>query len=344
VTTDESGVPPREVAYYYPAPYWGAGESDWAKSLLLFFDEIAILLPGYMYGQHHLADPSLTIPLQEQGLLKVLEPNDWIDAEMADRLTTAIIELLALGAFDDLRTDVHFQELSRSRMGWGVDVSLAEWLVAELSEKGLARPSVDGVSVPLHPVVRSTILVALAQLARAGGDRRGLIVNPVASDGREISRMVETLSLDPLPSAGHVVELDLAPIGLDLSQVPLDEVISFRADHGAEYRQYMQNLRGFMAELARLPVEERQTLLDERGEEFADACRSLQRRGVKELGVPIIAWTLVIAGAAWGVATGDVVGLIIDALGLAVGQIPASTSEVTAYSYLLSAGREFGNT
>ena len=41
-----------DIAYYYPAPYWSWNESSWVKSLLLFFDEVAILLPHYMYGQH----------------------------------------------------------------------------------------------------------------------------------------------------------------------------------------------------------------------------------------------------------------------------------------------------
>ena len=28
-------------------------------TLLLFFDKVSILLPGYMYGRHHFADPVL---------------------------------------------------------------------------------------------------------------------------------------------------------------------------------------------------------------------------------------------------------------------------------------------
>ena len=35
-----------DTAYYYPAPYWGLEDSGWIKSLLLFFDDVAILLPG----------------------------------------------------------------------------------------------------------------------------------------------------------------------------------------------------------------------------------------------------------------------------------------------------------
>jgi len=49
-------------AYYYPAPYWLVGEADWLKTLLLFFDDIAILLPRYMRGRPELADPVLANP------------------------------------------------------------------------------------------------------------------------------------------------------------------------------------------------------------------------------------------------------------------------------------------
>ena len=31
-----------EVAYHYE-PYWGTGTGDWVKSLLLFFDGVALL-------------------------------------------------------------------------------------------------------------------------------------------------------------------------------------------------------------------------------------------------------------------------------------------------------------
>lgn len=78
-----------DVAYYYPAPYWGMGEGGWVKSLLLFFDKVSILLSDYMYGRHRLADPVLAEPLEDQGLLEVLEPKTWIDQEMAKRPSVA---------------------------------------------------------------------------------------------------------------------------------------------------------------------------------------------------------------------------------------------------------------
>ena len=72
-----------DTAYYYPAPYWGLEDSGWIKSLLLFFDDVAILLPDYMYGRHTDADPTLAEPLEDRGLLRLLEPNDWVDEEIA---------------------------------------------------------------------------------------------------------------------------------------------------------------------------------------------------------------------------------------------------------------------
>ena len=142
----------RETAYYYPAPYWSAEEGNWVKSLLLFFDEVAILLPDYMHGRHRAADPTLATPLEELGLLRILEPKEWIDNEMAEKLAETIVSLLADGVFDELPESSYFAELSQSRIGYGADVELAEFLVQELRTRGLAKPSEDGVSIPLHPV------------------------------------------------------------------------------------------------------------------------------------------------------------------------------------------------
>ena len=136
-----------DVAYYYPAPYWGWQQSGWVKSLLLFFDHIAILLPSYMYGRHQAADPALVEPLKDLGLLQVLEPNDWVDEEMANQLAEIVVELLTNGTFDGLPDAGHLQELSQSRIGYGADIDLAEFLVEELQDRGLARPSADGVSI-----------------------------------------------------------------------------------------------------------------------------------------------------------------------------------------------------
>src|SRR5215472_4132725 len=149
-----------DLAYYYPAPYWGLTDVDPMKSLLLFFDGISILLPRYMSGRERVADPVLAGPLREMGLLKILESETFVDQVVTEALIAAVVELLAQGAFDDLEPAPRnaYQELSRSRMGWGADIGLSEMITEELISRGLARPSEDGVSIPLHPVVRMTFL------------------------------------------------------------------------------------------------------------------------------------------------------------------------------------------
>ena len=147
-----------------------------------------------MYGRHRASDITLVDPLEERGLLKVLEPADWIDEEMANKLAEIVLGLLRGGAFEDLPNAPYFAELSRSRMGYAVDVELAGSLVDELKAAGLARPSEDGVSIPLHPTVRTTILVVLGQLSRTAGAKRGMECHPTTSSRQAISKLVRTLS------------------------------------------------------------------------------------------------------------------------------------------------------
>ena len=334
-----------DVAYYYPAPFWGWGEGGWVKSLLLFFDKVSILLPGYMYGRHHMADPALAQPLEELGLLEVLEPGHWVDEEMTKSLADAVIGLLANGVFDDLPKDVRFQELSQSRIGYGADIDLAGWVVSELHEKGLAKPSEDGVSVPLHPVVRTTFLVLLAQLSRSAGKKRNLNIHPATHDMSAVTDLMNTLSRERMPSRDSVIALDLEPVSFNLDSVPLDELLEFRTEHQAAHRAYMRDLRGFMAELADIDLpEERKALLLQRRQEIADMAHELQSSTRRALGRNLPSWSLGLAGSAWSAVAGDPLGTVLSALGLVsslLGLKSTDSTKVTAYSYLFRVEHTF---
>ena len=299
-----------DVAYYYPAPYWSAGEGGWIKSLLLFFDQIAILLPDYMQGRHIAADPMLAGPLEDRNLLQVLEPNEWVDQTVTEQLCSAVIALLEAGLFDDLSTQAeYFQALSQSRMGYGADIQLAGELTAELFRRGFARESEDGVSIPLHPAIRTTILVILAQLARSAGERHGLKLHPVTSHFSAAADLQNVLSRSRMPSAGHVVSLDLETVSLDLENIPLDEVLGFREAHGNEYRAYARSIRGFVEELSQVPLgDERERLLAIRSEEMDDAAHTLHKHTRRSFAKAAGGWAIGIAGAAWSLATADPLG------------------------------------
>lgn len=334
-----------ELAYYYPEAFWRTGDADAIKNLLLFFDGIAILLPRYMSGRESAADPVLAGPLREMGLLRILEPETFVDQEVTEALISAVTELVTEGAFDDLdRSQYGYAELSRSRMGWNADVKLSEMITEELVARGLARPSEDGVSVPLHPAVRTTFLVLLSQFARDAGRRAGLGLHPATASHEAIEDLIRVMSLHASPSAGHVVTLDQETVGLDLAAVPLDDILEFREHHGQAYRAYARNVRQQVTELGLLEPEEREARLLDRREELADQSNDLRKTARQWWRTPLGSLAIGAAGASW-LAAGplhDPLGAVLALAGTALGAA-SSQQTATAYSYILDARRALGS-
>lgn len=329
-------IPEPVVAYYYPQPFWLMNESDDLKGLLLFFDRIAVLLPRYMHDRERMADPVLAGPLRDRGLLELLEPESFVDHDMTTALVSDVEHLIDAGAFDALDHDVYFHELSRSRMGWDADISLAKGLIRKLKKHGLAKKSEDGVSVPLHPVIRTVILVLLSQLARTRGHQLGLDLHPVTGDQRAAHGVLRTLSLPSTPSAAHVVAFDLETLGVDLSPVSLDDILSFRTEHGAEFKAYATELRRLVAMLGPLPEAERARLMADRREEMVDRATDLRRRITQAWShiQPVGSISLGVVGAAW-LSEGNVPAAVYAfATGVLGAAIPVS--EVGAYSYMFN--------
>jgi hypothetical protein len=235
--------------------------------------------------------------------------------------------------FDRLDKRGYYAELSHSRMGWNANVELSESLMSELLTHDLARPSQDGVSMPLHPIVRQTILVLLAQLARGAGS---LNLHPFTDQPEAIDGLVKMLSLEPLPSAGSVVALDLEQVTLNLETVPLEDVLAFRAEYASEHRVYVRNLRKFLRELSSIaePGERLRAIADRR-EELSEAAHDLKQSAQRRLRRPLAGFALGIAGAGWA-GVSDPIGAALTAAGLIVSGLPGG-SEPTAYSYLFRA-------
>jgi hypothetical protein len=76
----------REVPYHHE-PYWGPGGGDWIKTLLLFFDGVAVLVPDYLRERPLLTDPALAQPLSDRRLLHRLSPEELVDQSTAEALT-----------------------------------------------------------------------------------------------------------------------------------------------------------------------------------------------------------------------------------------------------------------
>ena len=332
---------PRETAYYYPEPYWLMRDASWVKTLLLFFDEVAILLPDYMTGRHRAADPSLVEPLEDKGLLRILHPEWFVDAELTERMTESVAELIAGGAFDDLPAQEPFAELSMSRMGYGAEEDLARMVYEELEKRGLARPTEDGVSIPMHWRIRAVYLLLLAQLAREAGQRQGFDLHPATNTDGASEVLGSFFNLKPMPSRGQVVAFDLETVSIDLDSVPLDDVLAFRHENADSYRRYTTELRSFTLQLSLLDEVERDRILIDRRAAIEEQARELTGRVRKAFKTPKKAtgFSLGLAGAAWSLATMNPVPAALGVIGAITGVMP-DQKVGSVYSYLFEAHRK----
>jgi hypothetical protein len=350
----EAGQAPSEIAYYYPEPFWLAEEGGWVKSLLLFFDEIAILLPSYMRGRNIVADPTLAGPIEEKGLLRILEPETFIDDQAVIKLSEIVETLVETGSFDDLPAMGRLAGLSLGRAGFRFKPanlslsrtgsrrnSLADQLLQKLIERGLAMESDDGVSIPMHPNVRSTYLVILAQLAREMGGRQGLDLHPVTNGRAASGGFRHLLELEPMPSRGQVIDFDLQVVGVDLDDIPLDEVLDFKRESAGVHRKYMQDLRRFTLELGALEQADRARAIADRRSEIEERAQDLRRRSLAAWSRPkdVSGFSLGIAGAAWSIATANPVPAVLAAIGAGITMLPGK-AEGNAYSYLFEASKK----
>jgi hypothetical protein len=329
-----------ELAYYYPNPMWKQG--DWIKNLILFFDGVALLVPEYIRDKPFLVDPAIATGLHDQGLLTILEPEKVIDADSAEALSMAMADIITSGKLDRLAAEPsEFHELSWSRLGYMADEKLAMGIYTELEKRGLARPSTDGKSVPIHALVRCLILVLLSQIMKQRGKSLGLDLQPTTDRPEIQAALQELLNLPQTPSAGNVIASDLEVVSVDLGPVPIEDVLAFRKEHLREYKEYMRNLQKFVRDLSSLPSEERDKTRRERVDEIKDRASDLRKRSLKLSKKTTFA--LGIAGAAWRLAKHDVVGAVISAASAIAGASNKPAIDVGAYSYLFSAHKKFGS-
>lgn len=322
-----------ELAYLYPEPLWRSGE--WVKNVLLLFDGVTLLVPDYMRDAPARVDVEIGQPLQEMGLLRVLSPEQLVDADLTNRLVTVLVDLIAGGAFDELPPTAAFHNLSLSRIGTVGDPSLSRMISEELEERGLARRSVDGLSFPVHPLVRWSVLILLSQLMTSRPLEDGSRLEPV-TDRPLVHRVLEeVLSLPKMPTAGTVYASDLSTLGLDLTGVPLDEVLMFREQHGHAYRAYARNVRDFSRTLGAYPEQDQTSALADRQEALSDelaGLRGLSDKAWRSTGGMVLG----VVGATYKALKGDFIDAVHDFSSGALG-IESSGNSKTAFGYLLTA-------
>ena len=187
-------------------------------------------------------------------------------------------------------------------------------------------------------------LVILGQLARTVAlERLGVALHPATNLPEAAIDIVQTLSLPAMPSCHSIIKLDLEPASLDLSSIPLDDVLQLREDHGSMHQEYMRSLRGFVVELGQIKdPKERELALLKRQQDIADLANDARRMTRNSVGKNLASWGLGITGAVWSIGTGDPLGAALGVAGLAVGLVPVPAVTAGAYSYLFDVTSAFG--
>lgn len=330
----------QEFAFYYPNAMWVSG--DWAKNLILFFDGIALLVPDYMKDRPEREDPAIVRGLKEHGLLHIIEPEKSVDRVATEKLVSAMTDIITSGALDQLRnSDTRFRELSMSRMGFSGDQGLARMILEELKQRNLARDSEDGVSVPMHPDVRSLILILLAQILRPYGANLDAELSPATDSPRLVTALAEMLALKAIPSTETVIQFDLNTVGVDLGSIPIDEVLDFRKQHFAEHRNYCLSARRFAQELSTMEDAERVVAFDLRQAQLDVISKDLRSRASKLWKKPA-AFALTLTGAAITLAAGHPLAAALTLSASALNYGPTQKPAMGAYSYLFRAHDRYG--
>ncbi len=331
--------PAKELAFYYPNPMWYSG--DWVKNLILFFDGVALLVPKYMKNRPEEIDPSIVTGLKEHGLLYFIEPEKAVDKAATERLAITLTDIITSGALDYLAKEkTAFHELSMSRLGYYGDERLANMIFEELKKRNLARDTEDNVSIPMHPMVRSLILVLLAQILRLYGATMKAELSPATDVPRLVEALSELLVSKPAPSSAAVVTFDLNAVSVDLGPVPISEVLHFRKENLKAHRRYCISARKFSQELSRMPEKERRTAFELRQTELDDIASDLRKKARQAWRKPA-SFGLTLAGAAITAAAGHPIAAALTIGAAALRYEGTKTADIGVYTYLFRAQHTF---
>ena len=173
----------------------------------------------------------------------------------------------------------------------------------------------------------------------AADGQMGFDLAPITDRLQIIEALQEILNLPGTASAGHVVAFDLQTVAVDLTTVPLDEVLDFREQHRDAHRRYIRSLRQFARELSLLPAAEQQEAFGDRQAALDDYASDV-KRAARTAWLKKATVAVGLSGAAWTM-TGDPVAGLFAACGALIPSPKPVRDEYGAFSYLLSAHQRY---
>ncbi len=319
------------------------------KGMLLFFDDIAVFSTPAHPSRPPPVGLHLSAPLVERGLLQFVAPRD-VTRSHTEVIVRATLHRAAMENADHSLAavsagdwDIEVPRLQGRSSGAGLmkrtESSASRYpgsleLLKLFAQEGLLFPdeSTDEAWI-LIPGIASVANSILAQAVRTTASEQGRLIEPVATR-RDEARVFTAILEDAVEKVGaaDVVMSDLSAVTLNLSQVGLDDILDFRARHRSEFRTYVLALQALLASAPTSGdlADRRAALVDE-----AHRLRELQLRRWPKLGAGV---SLGIIGAAWTLASGDLLGALIGAAGSQL--LPVGPTRVSAYTYILGADTE----
>ena len=330
----------RRTALFYDAPLSTPEDIALLKGMLLFFDDIAVFsTPGYR-ARPPAVDPHLTAPLVERGLLQFVDPR-YVTASHADAVVRAALHRavmekeehwLAAAAAGDWYLDVpRLQErFPRPEVSSSRDAGSLE-LFKLLAQEGLLFPdeSTDE-EWAVAPGSASVANSIVAQAVRATQGQQGRLVEPVATR-RDEARVFSAILDDAVENVGasDVVLSDISAVTLNFCHVGVNAILEFRERHRSEFRAYVLSLQGLLASASNSGdlATRKAAVVDE-----AHRLLELQRRRWTKLEGTV---SLGLIGAAWTLASGDLLGALIGGTAAGAQLLPYGPTPVSAYTYSL---------
>jgi hypothetical protein len=390
MSISDSGL--AQVAVYHPWPLLTPQPiSAWAKNMMLFFDQVALIAPPAAAESLRPEDEATVMPLVEMGLFRFLDPATLVDQTVADQILSFLLEAATapnahlspekkrgrsrsqeterdrqlrkpVHGMLDLHSILRFQH-SKSLFGeggWGVVyegrdlrggtihlnqpvIDAAEMIWQELFHQGLAIEKSALHPLLLHPSIWVTLEALIVYALRPVGQSLNMEIHPCTNEPSLIAGTMRLACESLPPSQADIIESDLNQIGVDLSRVPLDEVLAFRGQYGRQYRDYAIALRMFMAELAPMTQPERREAFLLRKGEIEDAAEELRKLSRRSWRQPTASLALGIVGAAWSAYHGDIVPAILALIGGGVGANVQGSNVRGVYSYFFEAQRRLTN-
>ncbi|MFC8615017.1 hypothetical protein ACFT9M_01165 [Micromonospora purpureochromogenes] len=367
---------PLELAYYQSDWIWPGTDDDKMKSYLLFFDGLALALPEELLDYVLDRRSVLAQPLWEQGLLHNFDPDDWMTEDLAKQIRNLVEALLAeenLQTGADRRnllstlTASHFvapgesltailEEVLKKRIitAHRADriVSLPPYnksailaALAVIMQAHLQDASIQPVTTSANPHVMNESEISagnpvdalLRSLLQAGMPETASVLRS-NSNFDDQWEAVEEFFRRPwsLPQSADIFRFDAEYLHLDLSRVPLDDVLAFRTEHGSSFRSYAQHMRGFIADLQIAPAVERRRMLSIRAQELAERAQELNGISRSAFGRATAATAISMAGAVWTARQGDLIGALLAGSAAAAG-FSRPKPGPSPYTYIMEA-------